>query len=135
MPLASLLRSLQDAPAPDFITRPAIAGMVAGARRRLADDATSDNVFAAEMAARAIAEHADAANSQHYELPAEFFRICLGPNLKYSCCLYPTGTETLAEAEEAALAETCAHADIRDGQAILELGCGWGSLSLVMAER
>ena len=135
MPLAALLRSLQDAPAPDFITRPAIAGMVAGARRRLAEDTTSDRAFAGEMAARAIAEHADAANSQHYELPAEFFRICLGPKLKYSCCLYPTGEETLAEAEEAALAETCAHADIRDGQAILELGCGWGSLSLWMAER
>ncbi|MGZ8408307.1 MAG: SAM-dependent methyltransferase [Hyphomicrobium sp.] len=135
MPLAALLRSLQDAPAPDFITRPAIAGMVAGARRRLAEDATSDHAFASEMAARAIAEHADAANSQHYELPADFFRICLGPKLKYSCCLYPTGTETLAEAEDAALAETCGHADIRDGQTILELGCGWGSLSLWMAER
>jgi cyclopropane-fatty-acyl-phospholipid synthase len=135
MPLAALLRSLQDAPAPDFITRPAIAGMVAGARRRLAGDATSDHAFAGEMAACAIAEHADAANSQHYELPADFFRICLGPKLKYSCCLYPTGSETLAEAEEAALAATCTHADIRDGQAILELGCGWGSLSLWMAER
>lgn len=135
MPLASLLRSLQDAPAPDFITRPAIAGMVAGARRRLSGTTISDRDFADEMAGRQIAEHVEAANSQHYELPAEFFRICLGPRLKYSCALYPTGDETLAEAEEAALALTCEHAGLADGQSILELGCGWGSLSLWMAER
>ena len=135
MPLASLLRSLQDAPAPDFITRPAIAGMVAGARRRLSGATISDRDFADEMAGRQIAEHVEAANSQHYELPAEFFRICLGPRLKYSCALYPTGDETLAEAEEAALALTCEHAGLADGQSILELGCGWGSLSLWMAER
>ena len=135
MPLASLLRSVQDAPAPDFITRPAIAAMVAAARRRLPGEVSDDARFADEMARRIIAEHADAANAQHYELPPEFFRLCLGPRLKYSCCLYPTGKETLAQAEEAALAETCAHADLADGQRILELGCGWGSLSLWMAER
>ncbi|HEY0600202.1 cyclopropane-fatty-acyl-phospholipid synthase family protein [Brevundimonas sp.] len=135
MPLASLLRSVQDAPAPDFITRPAIAAMVAAARRRLPVEAGAESRFAAEMSRRVIAEHAEAANAQHYELPPEFFRLCLGPRLKYSCCLYRTGTETLAEAEEAALAETCVHADLADGQRILELGCGWGSLSLWMAER
>jgi cyclopropane-fatty-acyl-phospholipid synthase len=135
MPIAALLRSIQDAPAPDFVTRPAIAAMVAGARKRLVDEPGLDARFAEEMARRAIAEHADAANAQHYELPPEFFHICLGPRLKYSCCLYPSGGETLAQAEEAALAETCAHADLSDGQKILELGCGWGSLSLWMAER
>ena len=109
--------------------------MVAGARKRLVDEPGLDARFAEEMARRAIAEHADAANAQHYELPPEFFQICLGPRLKYSCCLYPSGGETLAQAEEAALAETCAHADLSDGQKILELGCGWGSLSLWMAER
>ena len=135
MPIAALLRPIQDAPAPDFVTRPAIAAMVAGARKRLVDEPGLDARFAEEMARRAIAEHADAANAQHYELPPEFFQICLGPRLKYSCCLYPSGGETLAQAEEAALAETCAHADLSDGQKILELGCGWGSLSLWMAER
>jgi cyclopropane-fatty-acyl-phospholipid synthase len=135
MPIAALLRSIQDAPAPDFVTRPAIAAMVAGARKRLVDEPGLDARFAEEMARRAIAEYADAANAQHYELPPEFFQICLGPRLKYSCCLYPSGGETLAQAEEAALAETCAHADLSDGQKILELGCGWGSLSLWMAER
>ncbi len=135
MPLSALLRSVQDAPAPDFVTRPAIAAMVASARRRLKSGPDADARFAREMARRVIAEHAEAANAQHYELPAEFFRICLGPRLKYSCCLYPIGSEDLAQAEEAALAETCLHADLGDGQRILELGCGWGSLSLWMAER
>lgn len=130
------IKSLQDAPFPDFVTRPAIASLVAGVRRRLGDpgsDAEAD--FAREMARRPVAEHADAANAQHYELPPEFFQIVLGPNLKYSCCLYPDGDETLGQAEAAALRKTAEHADLRDGQAILELGCGWGSLSLWMAAR
>lgn len=135
MPLSALLRSAQDAPAPDFIVRPAIAAMVAGARKTLHDAPDADARFAREMAERVIAEHVEAANAQHYELPAEFFRICLGPRLKYSCCLYPTGAESLAQAEEAALAETAMHAGLADGQTVLELGCGWGSLSLWMAER
>ena len=127
---------LQDAPFPDFVTRPAIARLVAGARRRLArTPPATEAAFAREMAARAIAEHTDAANAQHYELPAEFFRLLLGPQLKYSACLYGPDTTGLAEAETLALAETAAHADLHDGQAILELGCGWGSLSLWMAER
>ena len=75
------------------------------------------------------------ANRQHYELPADFFALTLGPARKYSCCLYPTGEETLAEAETLALEATVERADLKDGQQILELGCGWGSLSLFMAER
>ena len=103
---------------------------------RLDRDGPHDEAaFAREMAQRAIAEHTDAANQQHYELPPEFFQLCLGKRLKYSCCLYPTGRETLDQAEEAALAETCAHADLKDGQTILELGCGWGSLTLWMAQH
>lgn len=130
------IRQLQDAPFPDFVTRPAIDSLVTEARKRLDREAPHDSAaFAAEMARRAIAEHTDAANDQHYELPPGFFEICLGARLKYSCCLYPTGAETLDEAEEAALAETCEHAGLEDGQSILELGCGWGSLSLWMAER
>ena len=137
MSLANVaIRQLQDAPFPDFVTRPAIDSLVTEARKRLDRDGPHDEAaFAREMAARVIAEHTDAANEQHYELPPEFFRICLGPRLKYSCCLYPEAGTTLAEAEEFALAGTCEHADLRDGQTILEMGCGWGSLSLWMAER
>lgn len=137
MSLANVaIRRLQDAPFPDFIARPAIDSLVSEARRRLDREAPHDEaVFAREMARCAIAEHTAAANAQHYELPPEFFEICLGARLKYSCCLYPTPDTTLDEAEEAALAETCAHAGLADGQRVLELGCGWGSLSLWMAER
>jgi cyclopropane-fatty-acyl-phospholipid synthase len=82
-----------------------------------------------------VAIHVDAANRQHYELPPEFFRRCLGPRLKYSSAYYPTGRETLAEAEEAMLSLYAERAGLADGQDVLELGCGWGSLTLWMAER
>ena len=87
------------------------------------------------MAARAIAEHTDEANAQHYEVPAAFFALVLGPHRKYSCCFYREPQSTLREAEEEALRQTVEHADLADGQAILELGCGWGSLSLWMARQ
>lgn len=82
-----------------------------------------------------VAIHTDAANAQHYELPPAFFEQCLGPRLKYSGCYYPRGDETLAQAEEAMLALYGERAELADGQDILELGCGWGSLTLWMAER
>ncbi|MBU1540500.1 MAG: cyclopropane-fatty-acyl-phospholipid synthase family protein [Alphaproteobacteria bacterium] len=130
------IRRLQDAPFPDFVARPAIDSLVSEARKRLDREGPHDEAgFARDMARRAIAEHTAAANAQHYELPPEFFEICLGERLKYSCCLYPAADTTLDQAEEAALAETCAHAALMDGQRVLELGCGWGSLSLWMAER
>jgi cyclopropane-fatty-acyl-phospholipid synthase len=81
-----------------------------------------------------IAEHTVDANKQHYEIPAEFFALCLGPKFKYSSCLYEPG-ETLAQAEIRALTQTCEHAQLADGQDILELGCGWGSMTLFMATR
>jgi cyclopropane-fatty-acyl-phospholipid synthase len=75
------------------------------------------------------------ANEQHYEVPADFFALVLGPHRKYSCGWWPTGTQTLAASEQAALDATCQRAGLADGQRVLELGCGWGSLSLWMAER
>ncbi len=75
------------------------------------------------------------ANAQHYEVPPAFFQAVLGPRLKYSCCEWSRDGDSLAEAEEAALDITCQRAGIEDGQSILDLGCGWGSLSLWMAER
>ena len=122
------------APLPDFIIRAGMRRVIAANDSQRAPPGT-DAAFARAMAAKPIAEHADAANRQHYELPPEFFALFLGPHRKYSSCLYPTGKETLGEAEAIALAETVAHADLADGQDILELGCGWGSLSLYMAEK
>ena len=75
------------------------------------------------------------ANQQHYEVPADFFRLALGPSLKYSCCLFPTEETSLSDAEDQMLELTCQRAEIRDGMRILELGCGWGSLSLWIAEH
>ncbi|GGL10105.1 MULTISPECIES: SAM-dependent methyltransferase [Caulobacter] len=132
--LAASINRLQDAPCPDFIVRPAIGALVANARRQLArTPGQSEADFAAVMAARPIAEHTQAANVQHYELPARFFELVLGPRLKYSSAYYETPDTSLAQAEEAALARTCRNAGLADGQAVLELGCGWGSLSLWMA--
>ena len=134
MSLAATAASLAECGVlPDFVIR-------AGMRRVIAANDSqntppgADAEFARAMATRPIAEHADAANRQHYELPPAFFALFLGPKRKYSSCLYPTGSESLAEAETIALAQTMAHAGLADGQEILELGCGWGSLSLAMAE-
>ncbi|KUR75685.1 cyclopropane-fatty-acyl-phospholipid synthase family protein [Novosphingobium sp. FSW06-99] len=133
--IPAAIRAVEATPLPDPLTRAGIRYLV-GTRLRSLDglpDASAQ--FARAMHAFPIAEHTDAANAQHYELPPRFFELTLGARRKYSCCLYPTGTETLDQAEDLALAETVAHAGLADGQTILELGCGWGSLSLYMAER
>lgn len=127
-------RAAERAPAPDALTRLAIGLLVRRSRRRLDGAGEDEAAFVREMDRRPIAVAADAANRQHYELPAAFFSHILGPRLKYSSALYHDG-DSLAEAEAAALSETCAHAGLANGQTILELGCGWGSLSLWMAER
>ncbi len=133
--IAATIDTFEGAPLPDVVRKTAIELLVANARRGLsAAGPEADAVFARAMEARPIAEHTAAANDQHYEVPAAFFEACLGPQMKYSSCLYPHADTTLAEAEEYALAETAAHADLADGQRILELGCGWGSLSLWMAK-
>ena len=132
--LAPLIRAFEAAPAPDFLKRAAISALVEKARRDMArNPGQSDADFAQAMTNFAIAEHVEAANDQHYELPAAFFEKILGPHLKYSSCLYPSGAESLGEAEARALEETARHADLKNGQKVLELGCGWGSLSLWMA--
>lgn len=121
---------------PDVVTKAGIAWMVSRTDRRLAAAPFDvEQQFAKAMAGYPIAAHTDLANDQHYEIPAEFFSLVLGPQRKYSCCLYTNGATSLAEAEDHALAETASHADLADGQTILELGCGWGSLSLWMARQ
>ncbi len=82
-----------------------------------------------------VAIHTDAANAQHYELPPRFFELCLGKRLKYSSCYFLNGDETLDQAEEAMLALYADRAQLADGQDILELGCGWGSLTLWIAQH
>ena len=134
--VAAATRAVERVALPDSVTRAGIALLVERTSRRLQHvDQEAERVFASEMARYPIALKPDDANAQHYELPPAFFAHILGPRRKYSCCLYDGATTTLAEAEERALAETAAHAGLEDGQRVLELGCGWGSLTLWMAER
>ncbi|MBA3937019.1 MAG: class I SAM-dependent methyltransferase [Planctomycetes bacterium] len=88
-----------------------------------------------ELKRSPLAVHTDAANAQHYEVPAEFYLQVLGKRLKYSSCYYPDGVTGLDQAEEVMLGMTCERAQLADGMDILEIGCGWGSLTLWMAEK
>jgi cyclopropane-fatty-acyl-phospholipid synthase len=134
--VSRIIGTAERVPLPDVIIRAAVQRLCSRAATRLASgNAESDAWFADEMAARAIAGYTQEANTRHYEVPAAFFAHVLGPNRKYSSCFYNEPKSTLQEAEEEALRQTAAHADLADGQSILELGCGWGSLSLWMARQ
>jgi cyclopropane-fatty-acyl-phospholipid synthase len=134
--VSTMIGTAERVPLPDVIIRAAIHRLCSRTATKLATgNAESDAWFADEMAARAIAEHVDEANVQHYEVPAAFFAHVLGPNRKYSSCFYKEPATTLREAEEESLRQAVDHADLADGQSILELGCGWGSLSLWMARQ
>src|SRR6266581_3605252 len=134
--VSMIIGTAERVPLPDVVVRAAIQRLCSRTATRLASgNAESDASFADEMAARAIAEHTGEANAQHYEVPAAFFAHVLGPNRKYSSGFYKEPASTLQEAEEEALRQTVEHADLSDGQSILELGCGWGSLSLWMARQ
>jgi len=125
---------------PDAVLRAGIRRLL---RERLAEIHAADPDAAAEVATAFVAALSgsgvalltDKANEQHYEVPAEFFGGVLGPHRKYSSCWWPEGVTTLEGAEAAALDATCERAQLEDGQNILELGCGWGSLTLYMAAR
>ncbi|MEQ1861111.1 MAG: cyclopropane-fatty-acyl-phospholipid synthase family protein [Chthoniobacteraceae bacterium] len=125
---------------PDALIRAGIRHLLAETlREKTAPDVEAQRArimaHVAELKAMPIAVQTRDANEQHYEVPTRFYQLCLGRRLKYSSALFPTGGETLDEAEEKMLALTCERADLADGQRILELGCGWGSLTLWMAEH
>lgn len=122
---------------PDWLIRTGIRHLLGKRLREQHSDEPQAAVAALAETLRAspIALHTADANAQHYEVPAAFFQHIMGPHLKYSSCYWPPGVETLADAEAAMLALTCERAELEDGQAILELGCGWGSLTLWMAEH
>ncbi len=94
-----------------------------------------NRAFRAALSAGPIALVPELANRQHYELPAAFFEQVLGSRLKYSCALFAGDADDLDAAEERMLERTCERAGVQDGMRILDLGCGWGSLSLFLAER
>ena len=125
---------------PDFLIRAGIRNLC---RKRLQQCKTDDceaNAQLVEDYIRSVdqaplAVLTEKANEQHYEVPAAFYHKVLGQNLKYSSCYFEDLVSDLTTAENKALELTCEHADLEDGQQILELGCGWGSLSLWMAKN
>lgn len=129
----SVVNAVENGWVPDSLVRRGAAKLSKG--RLEADHSAAAEQVIADLRCGPIATHTDEANDQHYELPAVFFKKCLGPRLKYSCAYFDDSTASLAEAEEAMLAQYIERAGLQDGQRILELGCGWGSLSLYMAEK
>jgi cyclopropane-fatty-acyl-phospholipid synthase len=125
---------------PDKISRWGIRRLV-GQRLRdesnnfIKDELNLKRQFFSQMKRGPIAVHTDAANEQHYEVPPQFFDLVLGDFRKYSGCYWGNDTKTLSQAEMASLSISCERAQIEDGMSILELGCGWGSLSLWLARN
>ena len=119
---------------PDPIVRWGIRRLLAG---RLEEERRKSNAesFIDEIVKSPVAPVPEKANEQHYEVPPEFFTNVMGRHMKYSSCYFTPEISTLDQAEEAMLEITARRAEIEDGMSILELGCGWGSLSLYMAER
>ena len=140
MLLRSLIELVENGRIPDLLTR---AGIRLLLLQRLREQTQEDPdqewqammTFVEEMRQSPIALHTQEANEQHYELPSRFFELVLGPHLKYSCCHFPESVTELEHAEASMLDLTCERAQLQDGQQILELGCGWGSLSLWMAKH
>jgi cyclopropane-fatty-acyl-phospholipid synthase len=119
---------------PDALVRIGIRRAIAG---RLADERARFNLdaYVRMLEASPVAIDTAAANDQHYEVPTSYFRLVLGSHMKYSCAFWPSGVTTLDDAERAMLELSCERAQLANGQRILELGCGWGSMTLFAAAR
>jgi cyclopropane-fatty-acyl-phospholipid synthase len=125
---------------PDFLLRPVLRSLTARKIRQLermpleAQEIQRQSLLDKfDQSPIAIVPHLP--NIQHYEVPPEFFQLVLGKRLKYSCCLWPEPDTTLDESEEHMLALTCKRAGLEDGMEVLDLGCGWGSLTTWIAEK
>jgi cyclopropane-fatty-acyl-phospholipid synthase len=140
MPISWSMRLLERNLLPDFLVRFGIRRLL---KARLEEENQGDPEaqqqhlmkLIARLRLSPVAINTADANQQHYELPNEFFERVLGPHLKYSSCYFRHSGETLGEAEANMLKLTAERAGLRDGDRILELGCGWGSLSLWMAQH
>ena len=125
---------------PDPVLRAGIRKLL---KQRLTDETVGDEELQQrkfinlvnELKSSPIAVNTADANEQHYELPTEFFQYCLGKNLKYSSGYWNPGVKDIDTSEDDMLALTCQRAELQNGQNVLELGCGWGSLSLYMAAK
>ena len=125
---------------PDFILRTGVRNLL---KKRLRDETVGDvevqqhrfNELLEELRNSPIAINTADANQQHYEVPTQFYQYCLGKNLKYSSGYWRAGVTDIDTSEDDMLELTCQRADLQNGQEVLELGCGWGSLSLFMAAK
>ena len=136
----ALVAAAESGRVPDPLLRFGIRRLVAERQRELLAPGfeaalASKRAFLDETARGPIAVATARANEQHYEVPPAFFEQVLGPRLKYSCALWDAGVASLAAAEERMLAVTCERAGLADGMTVLDLGCGWGSLTLWIAEK
>ncbi len=132
-PLAD--RLIESGRVPDPLLRLGIrANLATRLARERRKGLNANRAFVEQLRRSPVAEQVEVANEQHYELPAAFFELVLGPRLKYSSCLWAPG-DTLGAAEEPMLELTSERARVEDGMTLLDLGCGWGSLSLWLAER
>ncbi|KAI5475122.1 S-adenosyl-L-methionine-dependent methyltransferase [Pseudohyphozyma bogoriensis] len=125
---------------PDVLVRPAIRVLCHQRLKEIASESVEERVegkwrYIRDLEKRDVAEEQGKANEQHYEVSTPFIVSCLGPQLKYSCCLYPSPSTTLAEAEVLMMESYCLKAKLEDGMKVLDLGCGWGSLTLFLAEK
>ena len=138
--VAPLIGLAENGRLPDALVRIGIRSLLKARLQELQSCSVEDSAqqfrqFLDDFSAGPIACVPDKANEQHYEVPSEFFAQVLGIHRKYSCCYWTEETKSLDQAEAESLRRTCQHADLRNGQTILELGCGWGSLSLWMAKE
>ena len=120
---------------PDFLIRWGIRNQLKQHALLLSQNSKSDELWIEQLSKRPIAESTETSKEQHYEVPTDYFKTVLGKHLKYSSCYWDESTSTLEMAEANMLGQSCEHAHLENGQTILELGCGWGSFSLWMAEH
>jgi len=134
------MRMVETGRVPDWLIRAVLrVSLTQTLRRRyrlsLEERTAEKRALLAKLRQSPIAIHTDDPNRQHYQVPTEFFQRVLGKWLKYSCCYWGPGVSALDEAEEAMLALTCERARLQDGMDVMDLGCGWGSLSLWIGEH
>ena len=138
--ISTLIELAEKGIIPDYFIR---KGIVLNCKNRLKNENVSNiekvsskkQSWIQQMKESPIALVPEKANEQHYEVPPSFFENVLGKHLKYSSGYWPDGVNSLDDSEESMLELSFERARLKDGDSILELGCGWGSLTCYMASK